>query len=512
MPKEYEAKREFARTPEPPPAQPLEGTGPLIFVVQKHAARRLHYDFRLEVDGVLKSWSVPAGPSLDPQVKRLAVMVEDHPIDYASFEGNIAKGEYGAGQVIVWDYGDYFPDEKGKLSSDNRAEAQDRMRKALTEGKISVNLRGHKLKGSWTMVKMKGQQNNWLLIKHRDNFADSRDILKEEASVLSGLTIEDLKAGSQPSRSFDKSEKVKLPETSGAKKAPFPQKVLPMLAGSAETPFSNPDWLFEPKLDGYRIIAEIKDSNVRLLSRRGLDVTQKYDIIRESLRPQSATQLVLDGEIVALDEKGKLCFQCLQNYLESVGRAKAHSEEAPPIIYYVFDILYLDGYELQAIPLTVRKKILERILVASASVRLMEHFEGDGTAIYRGAIDQGLEGIIAKRKDSKYEAGRRSSSWLKIKSTTTDDFIIGGYTQGEGNRARTFGALVLGFYDDKKRLIPAGHVGTGLNDKLLADLKKRLDAIKTKQNPFSVMPDINAPVTWVRPELVAEIKFAEADP
>lgn len=508
MLKEYKEKRHFERTTEPAAAKPAEGEGPLTFVVQKHAARRLHYDLRLEFDGVLKSWSLPKGPSLNPQDKRLAVMVEDHPIGYRSFEGNIPKGEYGAGQVIVWDYGDYSPDDGGKMSFGDRAEAEERMRRALEEGKMSVTLRGYKLKGSWTLVRMKQRQNNWLFIKHQDELADPvRDILEESRSILSGLTIEDLKGGKLPDGL--ESGAVRLDEMPGVHKALFPKKVMPMLAASADDPFSSPGWLFEPKLDGYRVIATLHGGNVHLFSRNGLDVTTRYGGIRPGLSRQPAAQLVLDGEIIALDARGKPCFQCLQGYLESMGRSDGRAGEATAIIYYVFDIIYLDGYELHTVPLILRKKLLERMLRPSGAVRLMAYFEGEGVAIYRGAVDQGLEGVIAKQKDSPYEMGRRSSNWLKVKSTKTEDFIIGGYTQGAGNRARTFGALVLGYYDDRERLNPAGHVGTGFDDSALNEMKKRLDTLKTEQSPFAVMPKLNAPVTWVRPELVVEVKFSQ---
>ncbi|RJQ36614.1 MAG: DNA ligase D [Dehalococcoidia bacterium] len=504
---DYEAKRRLSRTPEPPWQVARDRQGPLIFTVHKHAARRLHYDLRLELDGVLKSWAVPAGPSLNPEVKRLAVMVEDHPLGYASFEGTIPEGEYGAGQVIVWDKGDYSPDEDGKLYFDDRNRAQELLKQGLTDGKLSFFLRGHKMKGSWTLVRMKRGKNDWLLIKHNDEFADSRrEVVSEGASVLSGATVEDLKTGNAP-RLAGVSEA--LSGLSGVRKAPFPKKMPPMLAGATEAPFSGREWLFEPKLDGYRIIAAIDGDKVRLLSRNGIDVSGKYEVVAGDLAKQPASELVLDGEIIALDEKGRACFQCLQGFLDAMHRGVSTGEKAPAIIYYVFDILYFDGYSLLEVPLAERKKVLERALVPSHSVRRLEYFEGDGAAIYRGAIKQGLEGIIAKRKDSLYRVGRRSPDWLKVKSIRTDDFVIGGYTRGAGNRASTFGALLLGYYDEKNRLVSAGHVGTGFDDRLLAELKRRLDALKMAKSPFAESLESNAPATWVKPELVAEIKFSE---
>lgn len=507
MPEKYEAKRRLERTPEPKWQIKAGRQGPLVFVVHKHAARRLHYDLRLELDGVLKSWAVPAGPSLNPETKRLAVMVEDHPLGYASFEGNIPEGEYGAGQVIVWDTGDYSPDEGGSLHFNDRNRAQALLRQGLADGKLSFTLRGQKLKGSWTLVKMKRPGNNWLLIKHQDDFADAEhDILDEGASVLSGATTEDLKAGDPKRPAEDPADLSSLP---GAHKSPFPKQISPMLAAIAEGPCSNPEWLFEPKLDGYRIIAALDAGKVRLLSRNKVDVTEKYAAIAGDLKKLPVSQMVLDGEVIALDEKGKVCFQCLQGFLDTMRRRDVSGGKAPVIIYYVFDILYLDGYRLLEVPLAERKKVLERVLVPSTSVKLLEHFEGDGEAVYKGAIKQGLEGIIAKRKDSLYKIGQRSPDWLKIKVMQTDDFVIGGYTQGTGNRVRTFGALLLGYYDDEGRLVSVGHVGSGFDDRLLADIKQRLDALKTSKAPFAEAPELNAPATWVKPELVAEVKFSE---
>lgn len=503
----YEEKRDFERTPEPAPVRAAGREGPLTFVVQKHKARRLHYDLRLELDGALKSWAVPGGPSLDPSVKRLAVMVEDHPLDYATFEGNIPAGEYGAGQVIVWDNGDYSPDEEGKLSLDDRATAEERMRDGLAGGKLSFSLRGHKLKGSWTLVKMKRGQNDWLLIKHRDAQADtSRDILKEDKSVLSGLTIEDIKDKKPPPPS---ATPIGPGGMVGARRGKFPGKISPMLAATGDSPFSDPAWLFEPKLDGYRIIASINEGQARLYSRNGNNVTTKYRGIVENLSRQPVSRALLDGEIIALDEKGRPCFQCLQGYLEVMGRKSSQLPEATAIIYYVFDIVYLDGYDLRNTPLIDRKRLLERVLWPDETIRLTDHFEGDGPTIYRAAVGQGLEGIIGKRKDSLYRPGQRSADWVKIKEVRTGDFVIGGFTEGTGNRKSTFGALILGYYDENGRLVPAGHIGTGFNNARLADLRKKLDKITVKRMPFNVEPELNGPATWVSPELVAEVKYSE---
>lgn len=509
MLEKYREKRRFDRTPEPAPQEARRDDGPLTFVVQKHAARRLHYDFRLELDGVLKSWSVPKGPSPDPSEKRLAVMVEDHPLDYGSFEGVIPKGEYGAGQVIVWDNGTYSPDEEGRLSFDDRAEAEERMRRGLEEGKLSIFLRGRKLKGSWTLVKMQRGEKDWLLIKHRDEHVDTeRDVLEDDRSVLSGLTIEDLKSGRLPDRARGKAA-LRPSDLEGARHAGFPSSLSPMLATLTESPFSDPGWLFEPKTDGVRAIALIRDGKVRLFSRRGLDSTRQFPALAETLSRQPERELALDGEIAALDEEGRPSFQRLQQRLNlSRERDIRRAEEKVPVLYYAFDLLYADGYDLQGAPLEQRKELLARLLLPCDQVRLLEHFPEEGEAAYEAAIAHGLEGVMAKRRDSRYEAGRRSRQWLKVKATRSDDFVIGGYSAGQGGRAGTFGSLLLGYYEDG-RLQFAGHVGTGFDDRTLSELRERLDALVMEECPFAESPPLNQPTTWVKPELVAEVKFAQ---
>jgi bifunctional non-homologous end joining protein LigD len=508
MLQEYQKKRDFQRTPEPQMAGKTRGSA-LIFVVQKHSARQLHYDFRLEVDGVLKSWAVAKGPSLDPGTKRLAVMVEDHPLDYAGFEGIIPAGQYGGGQVIIWDRGNYSPDEDGELHFGDRDAAEKMMRQGLASGKISVTLRGEKLKGSWTLVRMQKTEKNWLLIKHHDEYADSsKDILAAEKSAVSGLTFADLKTGRLPGK--DPAPALKPGDIPGAIKKMFPDVISPMLASMAGSPFSDEKWLFEPKLDGFRTLAFLNRGKVRLQSRGGIDVTSHYRGLEQSLEKQSASQLVLDGEIIALDTRGKQCFQCLQGYFRSIKRLPKDKIEAPSaIIYYVFDILYLDGYDLKKVPLQERKELLPSVVVPDGSIRLVEYFVKDGETVYRAAIANGMEGVVAKRQDSLYEAGKRAKTWLKIKAANSDEFVICGYTQGTGSRAKSFGALVLGYFDAKNELQPAGNVGTGFDADLLQSLVKQLDRITVKKSPFRVEVEGLDTVTWVRPELVAEIKFAE---
>jgi bifunctional non-homologous end joining protein LigD len=503
----YRGKRHFKRTPEPPPGKKQSG-GPLIFVVQKHSARSLHYDLRLEFDGVLKSWAVPKGPSIDPADKRLAVMVEDHPLDYAGFEGNIPEGEYGAGEVIVWDSGTYSPDEGGTLLFNDRAAAEEEMRRGLEKGKLSFVLRGQKLKGSWTLVKIQKKQKDWLLMKHRDEFAGTgTDILEKAQSVVTARTVEDVKAR----RPIDKQDTAHADVTTvpGARPAPFPTTVSPMLASLAEKPFSHPDWLFEPKLDGYRIISFLRGGKVKLLSRNGNNVSEQYSSLMPDLERQPASEIVLDGEIIAMDEKGKQCFQCLQNYLRSLNKAQKGQTGGVPLIYYVFDILYLDGFDLRGVPLRHRKELLKGVLNTSGRVKLVDYFEGDGETVYKASVENGLEGVMAKLAESVYESGKRSRDWLKIKSMRTDEFVIGGYSAAEKGRKDTFSSLLLGQFDAKGKLIFSGHVGTGFDEQSLAELKKRLDKLKTTRNPFAGEPPLNAPTTWVRPELVAEIKYSE---
>jgi bifunctional non-homologous end joining protein LigD len=504
----YDEKRDFARTAEPPPKLPATGEGPLTFVVQKHAARQLHYDFRLELDGVLKSWSVPRGPSLDTDDKRLAVMVEDHPLDYASFEGIIPKGEYGAGQVIVWDNGTYSPDEGGYSFAD-RAEAEERMRLDLAGGKLSITLRGHKLKGSWTLVKMQRGEHDWLLIKHRDAIADAeRDITGEDRSVVCGLSIEDLKNGHlPPQRGLEPVAFAALPNV---RRAPLPEALAPMLATPASKPFSDPAWLFEPKLDGVRTIAILRDSKLRLLSRRGLEVAHQYPALAAELAEQPAGELVLDGEIVAPDEDGRPSFELLQQRLNLTREADIRRAEAEiAVLYFAFDCLHIDGYDLRRVPLEHRRAVLERVLAPSDRVRLLEQFAGEGEAAYNAAVDLGLEGVVAKRRAGSYRDGQRSPDWLKIKSTQSDEFVVGGYTAGQGNRAETFGALLLGQYEDGK-LVYRGSVGSGFDDRTLASLRERLDAIAREARTFTEEPSmVKGPITWVEPELVAEVKFAQ---
>jgi bifunctional non-homologous end joining protein LigD len=500
----YREKRDFTKTAEPPPGGADDEAKNLVFVVQQHAARRMHWDFRLEVDGVLKSWPLPKGPSLDPREKRMAVMVEDHPYEYRNFEGVIPQGEYGGGQVIIWDEGTYTPDEGGRTSWNDKQEGNRRMLEGLKKGKLSFTLRGHKLKGSFTLVKTRYSKDSWLLIKHQDEYATSRDVLEQDRSVRSGLTIQDLKEGRLPSGSG------RAQPHPAAKGCPFPdaRRERPMLATLIERAFDRPGWLWEPKLDGIRILAYIRDGQVELRSRRGLDCTKQYPALAADLARQAHQPLVLDGEVCALDEKGVPRFQLLQPRI-NLTRATdiARMEAEVPVVYFVFDVLYAQGWDLRPVPLKERKALLAGYLEQGDRVKLVAFVEGDGAAMEEAAAAAGFEGVVGKRADSRYEPGVRSRSWVKVKAVTRQEFVVGGYTPGEGARARTFGALALGYYDDQGRLIHAGNVGSGFKDADLARIHARLKGLETTESPFANR--VEGKVVWLRPELVAEVKFAE---
>jgi len=508
----YREKRDFNITPEPGPVE-QKRTGPLTFVVQKHAARRLHYDFRLELDGVLKSWAVPKGPSLNTADKRLAVMVEDHPLDYASFEGVIPKGQYGAGEVIVWDSGTYSPDEDGALSFDDRDEAERRMREGIAKGKISINMVGQKLRGSWTLVKSRRSANEWLLIKHQDEYADpNRDILEEDASIASGQTIAALK-GIEPEPARPAAELPDLATIPGARKGPLPKNLVPMLPSLTEKPFSHPDWIFEPKLDGVRVMSVVADGSAQLLARRGTSVTSQYPVVAADLPRRCEGPAVFDGEVVALDADGRPSFHLLAHRMHLSNPADIRVAETQiPVVYYLFDLLYLGEYDLRGVAVETRKELLKQVVAPSHRIMLLDHFSEIGEIAYEAALEHGLEGIVAKKRGSAYEVGKRSRQWLKVKGTTTDDFVVGGYTEGQGERAGTFGALLVGTWEKDGRLRYRANVGTGFDHRLLDDLLQRLEALKTDKCPFGERPPLKSPATWVRPELVVEVKFVERTP
>ena len=498
--KEYTSKRKFEKTPEPEPAPRPEGDR-RIFVVHKHAARALHYDLRLELEGVLKSWAVPKGPTLDPSVKRLAVMVEDHPFEYKDFEGVIPESNYGAGSVIIWDRGYYHHpstrDEKvsGKL-----------LLEGLKKGDMKFVLEGEKLHGEFALVRMGKDGKSWLLLKKkdRDPSKEKEDILKENRSVVSRKTLEEMIEANPGKRTFthNKVNQIRLHEAleieapKDAPAGPMPHTVQPMLAGVAREPFDHPDWIFEVKWDGYRAVAEIRDKVVSLYSRNNISFAKRFAPVVESLQ-KFTFDAVLDGEVVVVDDQGRPDFQMLQHYQEGKGH----------LLYAVFDLLYFQGHDLTSLPLLRRKELLKKILPSDPRIRFSDHVAKEGVLFYRVAREKGLEGIIAKQGQSIYEAGRRSGQWLKIKTRLTQEGVIAGFTEPGGGR-KYFGAIVLGAYEGDA-LVPIGLVGSGFTAKELKDLHEQLAPLVRKESPLSRKPETNAAVTWVRPELVCEVSLSE---
>lgn len=499
----YAAKRTFTRTPEPGPAVIAGRDGPLLFVVQKHAASRLHYDFRLELAGVLKSWAVPKGPSLNPADKRMAVAVEDHPFEYASFEGVIPAKEYGAGRVIVWDCGAYSPDEDRQYSFDDRAAAEQRVRAGIDQGKLSICLRGEKLKGSFALVKT-AASGQWLLIKHKDGFATGQDVSLQDRSVLSGVSLDDLVTGESPRR-LDAARLA----PSGAAEV-MPETLAPMLAMTDEAARSDPDWLFEPKLDGYRVIAFVAGSTVRLQSRRGIDLTAQFPEIVAELAGLGGDHMILDGEVVALAADGRPSFNALQNRAQRRGAKDiADAQRQSPAVMMCFDLLHFAGVNLRAAPYVERRRYLAQCLLPSAHIQLI-HAGKDAEALYAAAIASGYEGVVAKRRDSIYQPGRRVATWRKVRPVRSAEFVIGGCTQGKGAR-EPLGALLLGYWE-AGALKYAGHVGSGLDDAAVVELTRRTRELKVKRSPFADKLSIHRPTTWLEPRLVAEVNFSDWTP
>ena len=492
--KEYAAKRQFEKTSEPEAGTPQVG-GRLVFVVHKHAARALHYDLRLELDGVLKSWAVPKGPSLDPAVKRLAVMVEDHPLAYQHFEGVIPEGNYGAGSVIIWDRGVY----RHPLAKDEH-ESEQLLRAGLHKGDLKFVLAGEKLHGEFALVKTRQDEKSWLLLKKKDRFAAAGDILRENRSVVSGKTLEELlESGASPAFRQKKVQQIRRHEALESEEdlplAAMPHQIRPMLATLVREPFDHPDWLFEVKWDGYRAVAELRGGEVALYSRNLLPLNEKFPPIAEALR-QSNFDAVLDGEIVVVDDQGQPDFELLQNYRKT---GRGH------LLYYIFDLLHWQGHDLTGLPLLQRKELLKKILPTSPKIRFSDHVMNDGVLFFQVAREKGLEGIIAKQAQSLYEIGRRSRQWLKVKTQLTQEGVIAGFTAPRGGR-KNFGTLVLGVYQGDE-LICIGHAGGGFKAKELAEIRARLEPLLQKDCPFPVLPETNMPVTWVRPELVCEVVF-----
>jgi bifunctional non-homologous end joining protein LigD len=540
----YKAKRDFSRTIEPAGRSVAKRRGQPMFVIQKHAARRLHYDLRLEMDGVLKSWAVPKGIPTRQGEKRLAVQVEDHPMDYARFEGTIPEGNYGAGTVMVWDIGTF--------------EALDPS-SGLEKGKLVVQLSGRKLKGQWTLVRLRrpGQRDEkaWLLIK-TDKDAPAISARTDDTSAQTGRTMKQIasRAADEPARVARRAIRSAVaaaphiaarrffsgaaPEllrprstrprrveaqASGAGKsgsrqlrklpAPAPAFVEPMKALLVTQLSAEEGYLFEMKLDGIRAIGIKNGKTVRLFSRRPRELTQEYPDIVEALQKLRAPQLVVDGEIVALDEQGRSSFQLLQNRMRS-------GAKRPPIFFYLFDLLHFNGRDLKPLPLEQRKEMLETLLSSVRDpLRLSATLRGSFARVWQQVKRLGLEGVIAKRRDSMYEAGHRSGAWLKLKAHNEQEFVIGGYTAPQGSR-KHFGAIVVGFYKGGK-LMCAGKVGTGFNFASLKSLYAKLEKYRTSHCPFDNVPSRRdrsgqgiTPAemrrcVWLKPKFVCQVKFQE---
>ncbi|NDP26784.1 MAG: DNA ligase D [Flavobacterium sp.] len=531
----YTEKRNFNESPEPTGGNP--DSDKLRFVIQKHDASRLHYDFRLEMEGVLKSWAVPKGPSTDPDVKRLAMMVEDHPYDYRNFEGIIPSG-YGAGTVIVWDEGFY---ELADANGQDKTAQDATLLKGILAGKLHFVLYGKKLKGEYALVKTHGRgENAWLLFKVKDKYVSTDDITLKDKSVISKKTLEQIEKTttnfygaqrvkesavkskketslnnrSEVKAASEKNEKEKEQKTAAnamvtkGKVADFPSKLTPMLATLVDKPFDKEGWQYEIKWDGYRTVAYCNKNKVELQSRNDKSFNEKFYPILKAVQDWNINAVV-DGEVVVLDEDGKSNFGALQNW-----RSEADGE----IYFYVFDILWLNGKDLTQNPLSERREILKSIISENNSIRLSENFEVNGIEFFETIKEMGLEGIMAKKSDSLYSSNTRSKDWLKIKANKRQEMVIGGYTKNDDS-SKSFSSLLLGVYENDK-LIYTGKVGTGFSDKLQKEMLEQFKPYVIKTPPFHDLPDINKPsrfqhnpphatAFWMKPELVCEVSFTE---
>ncbi len=487
----YRHKRDPQRTPEPFGGSPRGG--PPRFVVQQHAARRLHYDLRLEMGGVLKSWAVPLGPSVKPEEKRLAVQVEDHPLEYADFEGVIPPGNYGAGPVIVWDTGTY------------RLGAPDDPLEQLARGRLEVEFFGYKMRGWWTLVRMARTERNWLLIKKAGPGSGDEELTaRYPHSVRSGLTIDEMR---EPARRLQ-AIAARL-QAAGAPRGDVSARTQAfMLATPAIRPFSHPGWIFEVKYDGVRVLTERRGETVTLIGRSGQAVTDRYPEIAEALRWLPVTRVLLDGEIVAFDAHGRPSFQRLQARMLLRRRADvAAAVHTHPVVAIFFDCLAVEGHDLRRLPLLERKACLRLVVPPLGVVRYGDHVAEHGDAFYDLVCEQRLEGIVAKRAASLYVPGR-SGEWVKIKCVRRQEFVIGGYTLPRGAR-RFFGALHLGLYDHEGRLTYVSKVGSGFDDATLARVWEALRPLTRATSPFASGAPTGRIHRWVEPRLVCEVRFAE---
>jgi len=496
----YRAKRSADRSPEP--VGHVAQTEGRLFVVHKHAATRLHWDLRLEMEGVLRSWAVPKGPSYDTNDKRLAVRVEDHPLEYGDFEGTIPEGNYGAGGIIVWDRGEWVPLEPWK--------------EGLEKGKLLFELKGYKLHGRWTLVKIKKSEKEWLLIKERDAYVKSPGDVFPEESVLSGLTVEEVKTGTRHVSELRDA----LAAAGAVRERVDVNKVGLMLAESRDEAFTKDGWLFELKLDGYRLLAAKRGNDAKLVSRNGNDYTEVFPEVARAIKAIPLDNFIIDGEVVVLNPEGKPSFSLLQQ------RGMLHNEHdirraavELPSTFFAFDLLAAEGYDARPLPLSKRKELLATGVPKVGAVRYLDHIDVQGEAFHKQVGALGLEGIIAKKADQPYRAGR-SAHWLKIKADRTGDFAVVGFTQPRGNRAG-FGALQLADLVDG-RLVYAGRAGTGFTEKVLKEWHERLlpdvrpdppcygpmTSPDEEPPPSSAIPEVKT-TTWVEPKYVVEVRFTE---
>jgi bifunctional non-homologous end joining protein LigD len=497
---QYKQKRHFDKTPEPTGGTPTDKK--LHFVIQKHHASHLHYDFRLELRGILKSWAVPKGPSMDPKEKRLAMLVEDHPWDYRDFEGIIPSG-YGAGTVIVWDEGTYETTaikEKDKKAQEHSITSQ------FWKGEIKFTLHGHKVKGDFKIVRARDKgENAWYLWKIKDKYSSVKDITAKDKSVLSKKTLEQVAAN--PEREWQSHKPAYSKKTSDTvdvdlsklikrgNKQSMPESVSPMLCTLVKEPFTKEGWIYEVKWDGYRIVAYKNKKEVTLRSRSSLDYSDRYVVIHDALKKIQGS-FILDGELVAFDENGKINFNAVQI-----------ANSGAQLVYYVFDILWKDGYDLKSLPLSERKEILSAFLPEHDMIKFSDSFY-DGEELYKQAEKLELEGIVAKRADSVYEPGRRGNDWLKIPTAKRQEFVIGGWAESE--KARSFRSLLFGAYNNKGELEWIGRSGGGYKEKEMPGILKKLKSREIKQSPFvnKILDTKGATIHYVKPELVANFKFA----
>lgn len=488
----YFHKRKFKETPEPKGEVKKSRSHRLAFVVQEHHASQLHYDFRLELDGVLKSWAVPKGPSLDPRQHHLAVQTEDHPFEYRTFEGVIPKGNYGAGNVIIWDEGWY------EVRTGSPADNEKTVRAGLKQGHLTFVLHGTKLRGEFALIKMPhaSEDNAWLLIKKGDQYATGSDVTTNDESVITHRRVDDLGG--------------KMPDLSPYPKKIKPWRVTPMLCTLVDQPFSHEDWLFEIKWDGYRAIGSKYKGNIELYSRNALDFTAKYAPVTEAMRAFEH-DVIVDGEIVVVDADGVAHFEWLQGYGTSVAAQRKNPDLAEPkgeLHYYIFDILWCDGHDVRTMPLHARKTLLTYVLPDHPALRYSDDIEAKGEALFAKMAERGMEGMVAKKADGTYHEGERGQDWLKVKTGLRQEVVIAGYTEPRGSR-KYFGSLLTGVYGWDGKLHYVGHSGGGIADDERKILLARMQRLERKSSPFAAEPKPNAPAHWLRPELVGEMSFSE---